>query len=213
MNKKTIVLTIILALIVVAGWFYWKQETMKNAPKCGGIAGLMCPEGYECEMGVYKHPDQMGYCKKTDSTTQPVKTTNETNDRKTYANTEYGFEFKYSPDEKIEMLDKSSTPQDNTGEKVISIYLEDSKDKLTCIDGEDVRCKNIANSDYNIVEQLPMTGGILVSIDLMNGKAVFLSLSCDSMGIGMTGKNDYCEISTQRQEVFENLLSTFKFTK
>ena len=90
---------------------------------------------------------------------------------------------------------------------------EDSKNKLTCVEGVDTRCNNIMNSNYNIVEQFVMTGNIIASADLRNGKTVFFSLSCDSMGVGTTSKNDYCEILKERRLVFENLLLTLKPTK
>jgi len=40
------------------------SEDELKARTCGGIAGLTCPRGYECEMTPPFHPDQAGKCVK-----------------------------------------------------------------------------------------------------------------------------------------------------
>lgn len=83
---------IILILVAGAGLRLYR---IKNAPTCGGFAALSCPRGYEC-VGVANYPDASGYCVKSDKDLkQEDKTVTVNSDWKTYANEEYGFEFKY----------------------------------------------------------------------------------------------------------------------
>ncbi len=126
-----------------------------------------------------------------------------------YTNSEYGFEFIYSK-ERVEVLNKLDNFQNNVGQKIISIQLKDSKNSLTCIESVDTRCSNILANGKNIVVQYSMSGNVVASTNLLNGKSVFFSLSCDSIDTGMTGKNDYCVISDQRLENFKKALSTFR---
>lgn len=65
MKPKYWVITIVLIVAALAvGYGVWKNKQKEDAPKCGGIAGFMCPEGYTCtEQASY--PDAMGYCVKT----------------------------------------------------------------------------------------------------------------------------------------------------
>jgi hypothetical protein len=109
-----------------------------------------------------------------------------------------------------EKVTDSAASKDDFGKKIIYIEVINSKDGFTCVAGEDTRCKNIVAGDRNAVVQYSMNGNINASTDLPNGKAVLLSLSCDSLDIGMTGNKDYCVISEQRQIMFDNLLATFK---
>lgn len=129
---------------------------------------------------------------------------------KIYINSEYGFEFVHSNKEKVEVVNKLDNFQNNVGQKIISVKLENSKDALTCIEGVDMRCSNISANGKNIVVQFSMSGNIVASTNLLNGKSVFFSLSCDSIDTGITGKNDYCVISDQRVESFKEALSTFR---
>ena len=64
MNKIAIIIVVII-LLAVGGlyWKQWKYEMINNSPKCGGIAGLICPDGYKCS-GYPKYPDAQGYCLK-----------------------------------------------------------------------------------------------------------------------------------------------------
>jgi hypothetical protein len=41
-----------------------KCACVDNAQICGGIAGLTCPQGFECDLGGANHPDASGTCKK-----------------------------------------------------------------------------------------------------------------------------------------------------
>lgn len=138
---------------------------------------------------------------------------NQPTSSETYADIQNGFEFTHPSDEQVEVLTDSSIPEDNTGKKIITVQIIYSKDGFTCIDGQDVRCKNIVAGDHNAIVQYSMSGNINAHVDLLNGKSVFLSLSCDSTSSGMKLQNDYCVISEQRQKMFDNLLSTFKFSK
>lgn len=60
--KKYIVL-ILFALSIGTFWFIYKRESIKNAPRCGGIAGEICPNDYKC-IGMKNYPDASGYCVK-----------------------------------------------------------------------------------------------------------------------------------------------------
>lgn len=60
---KKILVFILAVILICAGWFFWKTKSLANAPKCGGIAGLVCPSGYSCK-GMASYPDAMGYCEK-----------------------------------------------------------------------------------------------------------------------------------------------------
>ena len=143
-------------------------------------------------------------------------------DWKTYANSQYGFEFQYKNNEKVELLNPTVNMQSadallsgpNIGEKIISIQVNNTKDVsgVTCIQGVDTRCNNISVGGHNIVMQYGMTGHILARVDLSKEKTLLFSLSCDSIGDGPSGKNNYCVISATRTKSFEDSLSTFKFS-
>lgn len=60
---KKILVLILIIILFTGGWLLWKKKTIQNSPKCGGIAGLSCPAGYECK-GMATYPDAQGYCKK-----------------------------------------------------------------------------------------------------------------------------------------------------
>lgn len=109
--KKIIIIVLIAVVLIVAGagWFAWRSQIIKNAPKCGGFAGLSCPIGYTCEMGEYKHPDQMGFCRKMNS--EEIKKYEEGSKQKSidttnsnlniYTNEQYRFSVGYPSDWKI----------------------------------------------------------------------------------------------------------------
>ncbi len=63
MKLKIVGIIVIILVLAGSGWVYWKYETTVNAPVCGGIAGKICPVGYECT-GMAKYPDAQGVCKK-----------------------------------------------------------------------------------------------------------------------------------------------------
>ena len=73
--KKVLVVFVILAILLPVAWyFFWPHEVVTKAPMCGGIAGIMCPEGYSCK-GMASYPDAAGYCEKSDS--EETKTNND----------------------------------------------------------------------------------------------------------------------------------------
>ena len=63
MSKKTWVILGLVALALVVFWFMRDLRESKVGAFCGGIAGIPCPDGLNCELeGSY--PDAGGNCVK-----------------------------------------------------------------------------------------------------------------------------------------------------
>src|SRR3989344_4420149 len=138
---------------------------------------------------------------------------NNVSDWKIYQDFEYGFEFKYPKDEKVEIVGTYATLRNTVGQKIISVSFGDSNSSgNNCLQHIDVRCSNIT-ADGFLVMRFYTSGYIDARANLLNGKYIFFSLSCDSLTEWTPLKDNYCIISEQRKKMFENLLSTFKLTE
>ncbi len=64
MIKKVIISLLILLIVGIFGWFVFGSRnriTGPTGPMCGGIAGILCPEGYQCHYDG-NYPDAGGVC-------------------------------------------------------------------------------------------------------------------------------------------------------
>jgi len=133
---------------------------------------------------------------------------------KTYTSTQYGFSFSYPSDEKVLLIGSTTGFANNTGQTVISIRVGAYNDNdNSCVDGVDSRCSNIATAGGNIVVQYQLSGNVIAQAYSNHKGPVELSLSCDAITIGMTGQNDYCQISNERVIAFKETLKTFKLSQ
>ena len=219
----SIAIILILAVAVGAGvWWYGE----KNSPKCE----LKPDTGY-CEARFIKYyfDQEDNICKNfiwggceglvpfdtLDECQKNCESVLDLSNWQTYRNEEYGFEFKYLKDWKINNTTNQnfSERRYRIGENIIFIDIIplDKNEIISCEEGYNTRCNVVKINNGKAVIQYNMDGSIIAQVNSDNKYLIDLKLSCDDIKEGMVGESGYCIINDLKLDTFNQILSTFRF--